>query len=897
MTESTDNSVPNEMVRASAGTGKTTSLTRRYVKLLALGVAPETIVALTFTRKAAGEFFDRIAEMLAHAAADRSAADQLCIDIQLDPQFPKPDFAELLRSVIRRQHALMLGTLDSFFARVVRSFPFELGVAGGFRILDTFQLATERERALEGVFGQIAQRRAEGLRTFLAAFKQATFGIEEVQLNRLLTNYVNRHHRLLLSNETLEWGSETSIWGPDGSPWPVPDQAELEKWRQDFLLAIGNVSDQPRMDKWREAMEELVERPPGTALNASHFLSKNLLPNLEAVRQGDATITVNRKKVELDPILCQKLWKVVSGVLGRELRVRLQRAEGMQRLLRDFEKIYSSNVRSRGALTFDDLARLLGLIASQRHGGDRQQVSLDLGYRLDASYDHWLLDEFQDTSRAQWAALSDLIDEVVQDDSETRSLFVVGDTKQAIYGWREGDARLFGEVLERYNHGAEDRIKEGSLDESYRSAQPVIDAVNTAFGDRAAMESLFPEAACNRWHWKEHKAAIQDRVGYVELLESHPEGVTLNQGRLCLLRRFEVVAAKLRDIRPEQRGISCAILVQDNRTADSALDFLRDACPEIEFSTESSRRIVHENALTSALYSILQCAAHPADTLAWQHLRMTPMAEVIDRELRAPDAPNDQEATAKELSWRVLCQLEWRGFASTLQSWIDALDRHRPLDAFSRLRATQFVDIAGAFDRQGGNNITQFLAAIEDQEIRDSGGSRTVQIMTVHKAKGLDFDMVILCDLDGDALGSRDRDGTLVVGRGAEREVTWAIEAPAGKLAGLDPVLAAQKEAGMVDEVYEAFCKLYVAMTRPRHGLYIIVDKPSKSKSGGAANFARWLRETLGGAGASEPDNVMLGRVPCLRTYQRGEELWHQSIQPSPTQSAEPARLPYPIGQ
>ena len=77
-----------------------------------------------------------------------------------------------------------------------------------------------------------------------------------------------------------------------------------------------------------------------------------------------------------------------------------------------------------------------------------------MNFRLDSSFDHWLLDEFRDTSRLQWQALRDLVDEIIQSDSGRRSFFYVGDTKQAIYSWRGGDPRLFDEVsdLQRFRN-------------------------------------------------------------------------------------------------------------------------------------------------------------------------------------------------------------------------------------------------------------------------------------------------------------------------------------------------------------------------------------------------------------------------------------------------------------
>src|SRR5688572_3887286 len=122
------------MILASAGSGKTYALTNRYVRLLAHGAKPERIAALTFTRKAAGEFFDEILRKLARAAEDGTAAKKLATEIGL-PALQAADFLRLLREVTQAMHRLNLGTPDSFFARIVRAFPLELGLGGDFEVL------------------------------------------------------------------------------------------------------------------------------------------------------------------------------------------------------------------------------------------------------------------------------------------------------------------------------------------------------------------------------------------------------------------------------------------------------------------------------------------------------------------------------------------------------------------------------------------------------------------------------------------------------------------------------------------------------------------------------------------------------------------------------------------
>ena len=143
--------LPHQIITASAGSGKTWSLTVRYLRLLTMGAVPESIVALTFSRKAAGEFFNAILHRLAEAASDASMAAQLATDVG-NPLLTMHVFRKHLVHLVDALHRLTLGTLDSFFIRIARSFPLELGLTGDFTILDTYQQGLEKDRVYSRVF-------------------------------------------------------------------------------------------------------------------------------------------------------------------------------------------------------------------------------------------------------------------------------------------------------------------------------------------------------------------------------------------------------------------------------------------------------------------------------------------------------------------------------------------------------------------------------------------------------------------------------------------------------------------------------------------------------------------------------------------------------------------------
>ncbi|MEM7603248.1 MAG: UvrD-helicase domain-containing protein, partial [Verrucomicrobiota bacterium] len=216
----------NEMILASAGSGKTYQLTNRYIGLMAMQllaerpVTPERIIAVTFTRKAAGEFFDSILKKLAGAAKNPEDAPALDTDdalTQAVAELGREEFTRLLRIFINRMPRLFLGTLDSFYSNILRSFPGEFGLAGDFEILDAHLEATARKDVYRSVFQRRFDREEKGdaaQREFLEAFRQATFGKEESRIRRELDQFVSDLHQIYLeASDGNRWGQKEAISG------------------------------------------------------------------------------------------------------------------------------------------------------------------------------------------------------------------------------------------------------------------------------------------------------------------------------------------------------------------------------------------------------------------------------------------------------------------------------------------------------------------------------------------------------------------------------------------------------------------------------------------------------------------------------------------------------------
>ncbi|HEX2100337.1 MAG TPA: UvrD-helicase domain-containing protein [Candidatus Synoicihabitans sp.] len=864
------------MIFASAGSGKTHALTTRYIRLLALGVEPERIVALTFTRKAAGEFFNEIVNRLARAAADGEAARALARDVGRS-ELGCGAFLGLLRRLVDTMHRLSLGTLDGFFARVVRTFPLELGLSGEPTILDERTAAEEVRRVL-GRLLAAREALAPEQRALIEAFKLATFGTEDKAVAGRLDDFIAGHLALYRAAPAeLAWGAAERIW-PEGFPWgdartdPAPAAAALRAW-----VAAADLRDKQRA-RWEKFAVAAAEWSPGGPMPRElTFVLEKALAAWPEIERGCAELRFDRQPQRLTREAYVALQVLVRRVVALELGRRLAVTQGIAAVLRAFDALYDVEVRRSGRLTFADLQQLLlpsvagarlSAAPEESEGADQR---LQLDYRLDARFDHWMFDEFQDTSFHQWQILQNLVDEVMADPSGQRSFFFVGDVKQAIYTWREGDPRLFAYVASRYTDRAGGGIVARELNDSWRSGPAVIEMVNHVCGDAAVMRELFPEAAAE-WirHWRMHRTARPNRHGQAALLFASGE-----TGRWAATLRV------LGELEPTARGLSCAVLVRTNEIGARLADYLRR---EGGFAAvaEADLHISADNPVAAGLAALLQAAAHPGDTLAQGHVAMTPIGDVLTAE---------GVVSGDAVSRHVLREVQSGGFQAWFEAWARRLEPVlEARDAFSRLRLRQLIAAGQTFDESGSRDPDAFLRFLAQYTVREPEGAGVIRVMTIHKSKGLGFDVVLLPDLEGDRLAQR-RKGP-AVSKTTERAIDWVMEYPGELLATHDPVLREYLREAVAENCYEQLSLLYVALTRAKHALYAIVEPPGRSTS---RNFPRLLTHTLG----EDEVEIAVGDTLMRGAWTGGDPHWHRrlTIAPREAEPAEVASLSDEVGE
>ena len=791
----------NLLVLASAGSGKTFCLSDRVIGLMTKGAEPEKIVALTFTRKAAGEFADSILKKLAEAAVDATKA------AELEGKFATTgvDFSELLEKVVRKLPRLTLGTMDGFFAKVVKGFQYELGVTGGkFDLLEGEVAEGVKDELLESLLdGGLAEIAEE---EFVAIFRRATAGKEGTRVLEELRDFIQGWHTHFLAKSGYEWGP-AGLAGVDVADWEKGRGGLIAQIRRDWP---GVETTDKRQPKAFEAMMDALERHTigSGSLDKATSLLKSVMEAAAAAESGVLEVSFY-KPFTIPGLAAQGLRDLVRLAAQCELAAALSRTRGVHGLIAAYDSLVDRELRRNGKLGFDDVKRLMGAWMTGEDARLRREA---VDFRLDANYSHWLLDEFQDTSRDEWNALSPLIDEAMTDSEST--VFVVGDKKQAIYAWRGGEVGLFDELGENYRGG----IETETMAESWRSCPEVLEPVNRVFGDGDTIGRLFGSKAAAEWIWEDHVSAdpLRDpaKAGY-----SRVEVIGKDD-------KTERVIALLKELGVGEKRVSCGVLMDTNNHVRDLADALREA--GFQVVEEGAREPGKDHPVGVLVWQLLRWLADPADSFARWTVMMSPLGPVLEKRF----------SSAWEVAWEKLgMRVSESGFAGMAGELLAEL--HGVMGDFGKRRATDLLETLGELDRQGVLTAGEAADWIERKKISQSPGVAAVQVMTVHKSKGLGFDVVILPDIPKDKIPDLGHYKT-VVGDG------WLTAAPAKWARSMIPSLHEPEEQWFVRQTYEDFCKLYVAMTRAKRGLYVFLDTPAKNNDDDKASLPNWLMASLG---------------------------------------------------
>lgn len=439
---------------ASAGSGKTFALSVRYISLLFMGESPGTVLAATFTNKAAAEMRQRVVDSLRYLDGDMAFLDAIGEETGMSREELLSKQPEVLARFLAGSSYIV--TLDSFFSSILRSASLELGLEPDFVTKE------QGEDELEKHFLEEVQ--AEGL---LSSLVKLSMDIEDKRFMKIFDLMQNFYKvdPLLPEQKTLSF-SLTKL------------EEEIEVLRKSMIKALEEA----------DAAKRCIGQFEIKSVKA--LFSKGLF---EKETLGEHAWFKKSINDEIEGIYVQLKEALEQWARAKESVI----LHNLFKIYDYYKNATITNAKTSGVLSFDDLTYFT-------HRLLHESISKEfLYFKIDARFKHILLDEFQDTSTLQFLLLKPLIDEIFsgKGQSDFKSFFYVGDTKQSLYRFRGGVEELFDKVSEYYVVSVE------PMDINYRSSSHIVAQVNRWF--ETTMPGYVPQ-----------KSRPKAKEGYVEVVES-----------------------------------------------------------------------------------------------------------------------------------------------------------------------------------------------------------------------------------------------------------------------------------------------------------------------------------------------------------------------------------------
>ena len=859
---------------ASAGTGKTQVLTARVLRLLLGGVDPGAILCLTFTKAGAAEMANRIAARL--AAWVRMPDLALRHDLfALGEQHTPPDLQRarrLFARVLETPGGLRIQTIHGFAQTLLASFPAEAEISPGFQPIEGRAEAELTRRTLATL---LADAEASGNGGLIADVQTLSLRLGEGGAQEYLTTCARAEEMIDALGDPA--GYEAALLETIGITQGNATDAIVAKLADDEI-------DRPTIDELIEANRAWGKATGLTVVaNLTAFLAATPMERI-ALLDGLGKYLVTTKgepcvaksgQLKAHPEYVELLsefahWLVSLKRLRCAAAFASIQAAGL-RAGQAFARAYRLAKRAAGVADFDDLIRWT-----------RKLLSIDgmsewVRFKLDQRTDHILVDEAQDTNADQWAIVDALASEYFSGQSETdlrwRTLFMVGDYKQAIFGFQGTDPKQFdsfrelvadraaaaGEAAQDSDSWARE-FRDLSIDASFRSSPPILQLVD-ALIDEVGHDAMGLSRRPNP-----HGAAHADRPGEVlwwppfappeagDEVEEGEEGWIAEPVRLyadALARQIKVWLDEAAPLASTERPL-CAgdiLVLVRSRSELASLLVARLYAHNVPVAGIDRLHLSKPLAVKDLL-SAVGFAVQPHDDLNLAGLLVSPIIGLDQEQLL------DLSYNRPGSLWNVLQARRGEPLLNpvfvilaTLLKSADFVTPARflenllsgPTDARRKLLERlgeaardpieELVASALEFEAQEGTSLDRFLAWFSrgDVEVKrdPSSAGNAVRVMTVHGAKGLEAPLVILADATHDPARVGRRSASLDLPLGTPRRPVPLLRPRTEELVSpYEALIEAQRES----DRQEHWRLLYVGLTRAAERLLITGVSPSRGE-------------------------------------------------------------------
>jgi ATP-dependent helicase/nuclease subunit A len=818
----------NVVLEASAGTGKTTVLVNRYLNLLKAGVDPANILAITFTRKAATEMRDRIVGELKKGAS-LSADDR-----------------SRWLALRDRLADISISTIDAFCLSLLREFPLEADVDPGFTMADETEVPRLVEEAVDRTLRIVSAQssRDEDVALLMAQLGSIRLrqGIGHLLQRRLvarpaLARFLERGPRNMTADDACRLGLERladALAGLDGG---------LERF-----LACGPVRH-PRFRLLAEALRgrHAIQPTDHAAVRAlmdrvrDHFLTLNEEPRkpggaIQPYRVGECVSPEAWRRHRDQVAACGQRVREALYAFDRDLNIVL--ARGVRRVFAIAEEQFRRALDERSALDFSDVLERALLLLRQMDEFAQSR------FRLEARYHHVLVDELQDTSRAQWELVSRLVQAwgegfgLVSHDAPLQpSIFVVGDRKQSIYRFREAEIAVLDEAARYIESLRPDRDARRSIATSYRALPELLAFVNDVFASVPTLperSDAFRYDERDRFPIDSATTAPSDRPVLGVAAADDPDACAdAVAAEILRVLREETIRDRATGVARRPTPKDVAILFRSrasHREFERALervglpsyvykglgffdaDEIKDACALLRFLAEPTSDLRAAAFLRSRFIRLSDAAL--------LHLAPGLSSALIDAEPPPVGALDVEDRRMLEFSrphvarWLALVDVlpPAELFELVLTESAYEAELGGPRHAQARENLKKMRGLARRIQNRGYATLSRFADYLDALSAADEPNAvvealDAVNLMTVHAAKGLEFPVVFVVNLGKGAGGPRQPIRVV----GAEEEASVSIGA-------FDSDTDEDERSRELEETKRL---LYVALTRARDRLYL----------------------------------------------------------------------------
>jgi ATP-dependent exoDNAse (exonuclease V) beta subunit len=853
------------VVEASAGSGKTFALAKRYLELLINprlkleDIPLRNILAITFTNKATIEMKERILELLKKISLDifinAEEEKDILSALGVDKKFAQAKAKLIMDEFIRHYNSFQVQTIDSFINSLLVGCALNIERSANFQIKRDylaylaycFDLVIEKAQHDKEVFKFfeeflehylfVENRNSWFPKEDILALMHSLFKLCN-KYGRLFETYKGRSAEVIIKKKYIY-----QLISRFSEKFPQGFNANTQKSILNFIKKNNDIFDISDLPLAFQSKEVPINKNAAIGADIKEEWD-NIHKELTELIELDATVAYN-------PYI--KLFRSLLGFF--------------QVVSKKEDVLFLEELNRKARLLFDE-------------GG---LTVAEVYYRLATRFKHYLIDEFQDTSVLQWHNLKDMVEDAL---SAGGSLFYVGDKKQAIYRFRGGEAKLFDEVKDeflRYN------VRPKHLTNNWRSQKAIIDFNNIVFS-RDNLLKMF--SACG----------IKEELGRTNYAQEEIIGVfkdamqtptpTNNTGYVRIERieekqreeRDSFIQLKLlsliKELSQRFNYEDIAILTRDNTEVELASSWL--LCNNIPVESEKTLNVI-ENSLIKEIISLLKFLHSPIDNLSFCAFIFGKIfctaAKITDREVGEFIFSLHRE---KKLRGSVFLYHLFRskypriwqdyfneffkniGFISPYELIVNIYGVFEVFKHFKDQQAFFMKFLELVKDKEDEcMGIGQFLEYLESAPLDDlyvnATHSDSVKVLTIHKSKGLEFPVVIIPFLRMDI-------NPEATGKGNSSFVTSDVN---GNL-GLVRITKMHREYSQIlqeiyAENYKKACidelnNIYVAFTRPKYELYIFIPK----KSSAINNKAFFL----------VPEEIKeLGRQIC---YPKSKQVSHQ---------------------